>query len=121
MATTKKDISTELTKEIIQWLHSDLDLTYGTIASAIDADRSTLNRWANRKYAPSKSHYEKIMELQRIKTLMEKSFPDQEARRKWIHYPIEGSQGKSPLQLLKESSLDPIIEVLASGVTGTFT
>lgn len=121
MATKQKDISTEYAREILQWLHEDLGLTFSTIANAIEADRSTLHRWRTGKNTPSKSKYRKIMKLHTLRSLMENLFTDQEKRRRWLHLPLEESQGEPPLQYLEEGDISRLIEVLSTADSSAFS
>jgi len=115
--------------EVIKWAHEDLGLDYSDIADALGVDVSTLTRWRNHETEPSKSNYRKLIQLQQMRSMLERIFPDQDAHREWLHEPIEDdlpeselgpTKGLPPYALLVEGQLDPLVEDLASIDSGTY-
>lgn len=115
--------------EVLQWAHDDLDLTYSDIADALGVDESTLTRWRNHTIEPSKTNYRKLIQLQQLRSMLERIFPDRDARREWLHEPIEddlpeselgSTRGLPPYALLVEGQLDALVEDLASIDSGTY-
>ena len=118
MSTAAREILTRTTRATIEWASEDLDLSYDQIGSAVGADRRTIHRWRTAESRPSRAHQEQVEKLLQLRYLLGASFRDQKAILEWLHSPVPAFQGRTPLSMLKEGSLDELIEALATLESG---
>lgn len=109
------------TREVIEWANDKLGLSYEQIGDILGVGRTTIYRWTHEEEAvPRQSNFLEILQLQKLKYLMNSVFSDAELRDEWLYYPSPDFDGDSPIQKLYDGDIEPLIKQLATFESGTF-
>lgn len=95
----------------IEDAHDLLGLTYKQIASALDADESTLHRWRGGEAAPTPVYRGRIEALgEFVAELL--GTVSREGARRWLETELPALDGEKPLDLLGRGKIEPLTRVL---------
>ena len=115
---------TELEKqsaaEAVAWAHDALELGYGEIGLAVEADERTVRRWHRRTVVPRGHHREKLEQLRELRHLLRSVFEDDAEADAWLHGSVAAFRGRTPISLVRQGRLGAVIEVLATMEAGAF-
>jgi transcriptional regulator with XRE-family HTH domain len=95
----------------VEEAHEALGLTYRQIAAAIGADESTLHRWRSGESEPRsvfRSRMDALHEFQQ--ELLDLVAPG--AARQWLRTPVPALDGRTPLDLLDQGRIEPLMRLL---------
>jgi hypothetical protein len=90
------------------------------VSSAEKGEVATV-RMHEKDAVPRQSNFLEVLQLQKLKYLMESVFSDAELRNEWLYYPSEDFDGDPPIQKLYDGDIEPLIKQLTTFQSGAFS
>jgi hypothetical protein len=117
---TPAELKKKTASEAVAWAHDALELGYGEIGAAVDADERTVGRWEGREVVPRARHQAKLEALGELRHLLGIVFETKAEADEWLHTPLPAFRGRTPMSVLRAGRLEQVIEVLATMESGDF-
>jgi uncharacterized protein (DUF2384 family) len=119
-ASIVSDRQVSAANEILDWAHDVLGLAWAEVASAVGADRRTVERWRRGLSTPDSRHRQRIADMHELRQLLEVVLPEEDSRREWLGNPVPFFRGHSPISMIRGGRTDDVIGVLAGVYSGAF-
>lgn len=117
---TTIDLEKNAVVEAITWARESLELGYGEIGSAVQADERTVRRWVRRAVVPRGEHREKLEQLRELRHLLGAVFDSEAEANAWLYASVPAFRGRTPISLIRVGKLDAVIDALATMEAGAF-
>jgi len=104
-----------------EWAQEKLDLSIVDLADILSINRRTIQRWNRKENVPSRSHLVQLEKLSELRYLLESVFNEYQEALKWLWSPCPSFKGRTPISLLLKADIDPVLELLASIESGTYS
>ena len=106
-------------RQAVQRLESDLGLTTKDLASSLNVDPRTLDRWLSGETYPQRETRRRLIELLTLSQRLCEAFEGPEGAHEWMHASSRYLGGITPAEALRTGRLDRVeaaFEVLESGI-----
>jgi uncharacterized protein (DUF2384 family) len=117
---TPIDLQKRAAAETVSWAHDDLALAYSEIGRALRADERTVRRWRSREVAPRGEHRERLEELRELRHLLLAVFATWSEAGEWLHTSLPAFRGRTPISVIRQGRIGPVIELLATIEAGAY-
>jgi|HubBroStandDraft_6_1064221.scaffolds.fasta_scaffold253390_1 hypothetical protein len=117
---TRADLEREYAAATVDWAEAALELTDSEVATAVAAGRETVRRWRQRTGVPSSTHRRGLERLNQLRHVLENEFDSADAAQAWLHMPLAGFGGRTPLSLVTNGEVDAVIAALDTTTAGAF-
>jgi transcriptional regulator with XRE-family HTH domain len=112
--------SKNLAENTIAYFHQELGLSYEDIGKTIGVSRQTVNRWRNRNRTPSRDNYNRLEKMSRLQFLLDELFELDSREERFLSTPSDDLEGHTPLYMIREGDIEPVIELLSNMASGTY-
>lgn len=120
MTAARALLEMEYADATVSWAREALELTDSEVGQALGVDRRTIQRWRDRRSAPSSTHRRQMEKLNQLRHLLETSFRSAEAGQRWLHAPSRALAGRRPIAVLADGDMDAVIQLLGTLAAGAF-
>ncbi len=116
----RAELESEYAATTVAWAEDALELTDAEIGGALGAGRQTVRRWRSRTAVPSDSHRRALEKVNQLRHLLATEFDTAAAALRWMHTPLAGFGGRTPLALVTAGEIDRVLAALGTTAAGAF-
>lgn len=115
---TRAKLEKEFAGAALGWAQRELELTESEIGTALGVDRKTIYRWRSGESTPAPEQRKRVEKLTQLKWFLDNSFRSSRIGKEWLHQPVPGLKGRTPISVLAEGDIDSVIGLLATHASG---
>jgi uncharacterized protein (DUF2384 family) len=115
---TRAELEREYAGAALGWAERELELTDVEIGQTLGVDRKTIYRWRNRESAPAPEQRKRMEKLTQLKWFLETAFRTRALGKRWLHQPVPGLRGRTPISVLTDGDIDNVLGLLATHSSG---
>lgn len=115
------DSEMQSTAATVAWARRTLKLTYREIGVVLHADERSVRRWEGGTVRPRGHHRARVEQLRDCRELLHAVFESTAAAVAWLHTSMRGLQGQTPIAVIRQGGVGPLVGILATLESGAYS